>query len=194
MRMRDVATIAFRLLALWVVVSALTSLSELLVNWKTVAAQVMGTLSNMKEAPTRSQLFWMSTSAMLGRGLIGVIVWWLSPFLARVTCPGEDGVPLPDRRRDLYAAAAFLVGLWLIAGSAPGLAFAAIAATRPGTPAYPETQPVVPFLLAQFGLGISFLRSQWLIRWAMGGPGTALGEESGSAAQQRDSTSEGRDS
>ncbi len=192
MRTRDVATVAFRLLALWTVVSALTSLVDLLANWKTVAAQVMGTFSDVSNPPTRGELLWMSTSALVGRGVLGLLLWWLSPTLARLTSPREDPLAL-DSRQDLHAAAAFLVGVWLIASSAPGLAFAALVATRPGVPAYPETQPQVPLLLAQLVLGLALLRARWLIGWAVGRPVAVTGRRLGGAVEQADAADERRD-
>jgi len=192
MKTRDVATIAFRVLALWVVISAITGLMDLLLNWDAVAAQVMSGFKDVSNPPTRQGLLWLSASAFVGRGLVGLIAWWLSPLLARLTCPREDGLVATERGRDLYAAASFLVGLWLIAGSGPGLAFAAYAATRPGFPAYPETQPQVPLLLPQFLLGLSLLRGQWLIGLVTGGTEPRGKAEAEGAVQQGDAADERR--
>jgi len=165
MRTRDVATVAFRVLALWIVISAVTALIDLLFNWKTIAAQVMGSFSGIRNAPTEWELFWMSASAFVGRGLIGVLAWWLSPALARVT-PFSEGTVSGVGRRDLYAAGSFLIGLYLVAISAPGLAFEAYVAMKQGYPAYPEAHPQVPLLLAQLALGIALIRGRWLVSWA----------------------------
>jgi hypothetical protein len=170
MKPRDVATIAFRLLALWLVLSALSGLVELLATWKLVAAQMMGMLSGMNNAPTRGELLWLSAGAMLSRGLVGLIAWWVAPWLARVTCPSEQDVSLTLRSRELFAAASFLVGLCLVAVSVPGLALVVFLASRPGVPMYPEAQPQTPVLLTQFALGIACLRGRWLIKWASSEP------------------------
>jgi hypothetical protein len=190
MKMRDVATIAFRVLALWIMISGLTALTDLLFNWKTVAAQVMGTFSGASNPPTQTELLWMSATAFVGRSVIGMVAWWVSPLVARATSPSADVITALGRE-DLYAAASFLVGLYLIALSAPGLAFEGYAATRPGFPAYPEAHPQVPFLMAQLVLGVALLRSRWLVRWAIGGVGSEAGESaSEGTVQQRDAADE----
>jgi hypothetical protein len=193
MKTRDVATIAFRLLALWITISALTALIDLLFNWKTVAGQMMGSFSGVANAPTERELFWMTASALVGRGIIGLVAWWLSPLLARVTFASDARSVVGDRD-GLYAAASFLVGLCLIAISAPGLAFEAYVATKPGFPAYPEGHPRVPLLLAQFVLGVSFVWNRWLVRLATGQPRSEVsaGAPDG-AVQQRDEADEARD-
>jgi len=193
MKTRDVATIAFRLLALWVTISALISLVDLLFNWKMVAAQTMGSFSGVANAPTERELFWMSASAFVCRGMIGLVAWWLSPLLARVTVP-SDALSVVGDRDGLYAAASFLVGLCLIAMSAPGLAFEAYVATKPGFPAYPEAHPKVPLLLAQFVLGVSFVWSRWLVKLATGQPHSEVdASATDGAVQQRDEADEARD-
>jgi hypothetical protein len=172
MKTRDVANIAFRFLAAWVMISALNGLVELLVNSKAVWAQA-ATWSGVSNAPTPAELLWMSAAAMLGNLIVGLIAWWLSPVLARLACPRDETFTVSMTRYDAYAASSFLVGLWLVATSAPPLAWAAYAATRPGVPLYPEARPQVPPLLAQCVLGIALLRGQWLIRWAATEPESA---------------------
>lgn len=190
MKTRDVATLAFRLFALWITISAVTALIDLLFTWRMVAAQAMGTFSSVANAPTEKELFWMSASAFVGRGIIGLVVWWVSPLLARITFPA-DMLSVVGDLQSLYAVASFLVGLWLIAISAPGLAFEAYVATKPGFPAYQEAHPQVPLLLAQFVLGISFVRSRWLIKWATGQPRPEVdADATEGAVQQRDQSDE----
>ena len=193
MKTRDVAIIAFRLLALWIVISALTALIDLLFNWKSVSAQVMGSFSGVANAPTETALFWMSATAFLARAVIGVVAWWLSPVLARATSP-SDSIVMALGREDLYAAATFLIGLYLVALSLPGLVFEGYVATKPGFPAYPEAHPQVPLLLAQLVLGIALVRNRWLVKWAMAtaGPGSSASTSDG-AVQQRDEADEARD-
>ena len=162
MTARAGATVAFRLLAVWIVVSAITALIDLAFNWNTVAAQVMPSFSGVANPPTERWLFWMSASAFVGRGLTGVAVWWLAPVLARASAPAEM-VATALRRQDVYAAGSFVVGLYLVAISAPWLAFEVYAATKPGVPAYPETHQPIPFLMAQLLLGLSLIRNRWLV-------------------------------
>jgi hypothetical protein len=139
-------------------------------------------MSSAANAPTERELFWMSASAFVARGIVGLVAWRLSPLLARVSTPPHS-VSTGGTREDLYASAAFLVGLWLIAVSAPGLLFEAYAATRPGTLAYPEAHPQVPLLLFQCVLGISFVRNRWLIRWALHETGRSAVNEASDAVQ-----------
>lgn len=178
MTTRDVATIAFRLLAVWMTVSALSALVELLFTWRAVWAQAAAMWSNVSNPPTPGQYFFMSTTAFLASGIVGMVMWRLSPLLARLACPRDGGFAVAMTRYDVYAAASFLVGLYLIAISAPGLAFAFYASTRPGFPAYPEARPKVPLLLVQCVLGISLVRGQWLVRWAMNESASHETEES----------------
>jgi hypothetical protein len=167
MKARDVATIAFRVLAVWITVSAVTSLIDLIFNWKTVWAQMAGAFSGVTNPPTQRELFLMSASAFVGRGLTGVAVWWLAPLFARASAPSQT-VATKLTREDLYAAASFVVGLYLVALSAPWLAFEVYSATRPGFPAYPETHQQIPFLLAQLLLGLAFIRNRWLVNLTSG--------------------------
>jgi hypothetical protein len=172
MRRKDVALIAFRLLAIWTVFSGADALVESLISWKAVAAQSMSVMAGVANAPTSSQLLWMTSSALLARVAIGLLLWWLSPLLARVTCPGDTAIGVDVKREELFSAAAFLVGLWLVSDAIPGLAFAAFAATRPGTPAYDDGQGGARLaqLMARLAIGLAFLRSRWLVSWALAGP------------------------
>ena len=89
MQPKDIALVAFRLLAIWTVVSGLDLLLQALASWKIVAAQSMSSMANISNAPTESEFFWMTSSALLARVILGCVLWWVSPLLARLTCPGE---------------------------------------------------------------------------------------------------------
>ena len=193
MNARDAATVVFRLLAVWITVSGVTSLIDLAFNWKTTWAQVGGSFSGVTNPPTERELFWMSASALVGRGLTGVAVWWLAPILARASAPSEPVVTKLERR-DLYAAASFIVGLYLVALSAPWLAFEVYSATKPGFPAYPETHQPIPFLLAQLLLGLAFIRSRWLVKLSNGDSSRGSTDDATEGAvQQADAADEVRD-
>jgi hypothetical protein len=172
MRPKDVALVAFRLLAIWTVVSGLDLLLQTLASWRVVYAQAMAAMPNVPNVPTSSEFLWMTASALLARVLLGLVLWWTSPFLARVTCPGEAPLVGVISREGLYSAATFLVGIWLVSDSLPGLAYFGFAATRPGTPAYPDVnRPAqIAQLVARFVIGLTFLRGGWLVRWALEGP------------------------
>jgi hypothetical protein len=172
MRPKDVALVAFRLLAIWTVVSGLDLLLQTLASWKVVFAQATATMANVPNAPTSSEFFWMTASALLARVFLGLVLWSMSPFLARVTCPGEAPLAGVISREGLYSAAAFLVGIWLVSDSLPSLAYFGFAATRPGTPAYPDmNRPAqIVQLVARLLIGLAFLRGGWLVRWALEGP------------------------
>jgi hypothetical protein len=194
MRARDIALVAFRLLAIWAVLSGLDMVLQTLLGWKTIAAQSMPSMAGVVNAPTSSEFFWMTISGLSARVVLGLLLWWVAPFLARVTCPSEAQVAGHSTREALYSAAAFLVGIWLVSDSLPGLAFVAFSATRPGTPAYDDGSMTaqVAQLAAKLVLGLAFLRARWLVRWALeppiiGGP-EAPGK--GGGAEQADAADE----
>jgi hypothetical protein len=162
-------------------------------NWKSVWAQTSGSFSGVTNPPTERELFWMSASAFVGRSLTGAVVWWLAPLLARASAPAE-AVATALRREDLYAAASFVVGLYLVALSAPWLAFEIYSASKPGSPAYPETHQPIPFLLAQALLGLALIRNRWLVNLSKEdrSPGGSQVTPEG-AVQQADAADEVRD-
>jgi len=173
----DVALIAFRLLALWLVASALGALAEMWASWESFATQALSAMSGTSNPITRSELFWLTSSAMLARGAVGGVLWWGAPLLAYHTSSREAGAPSnTPSRAALYSAAAFLVGVWLLSDALPGLAFIAFAATRPGTPAYDDglSGARVAELVAKLVLGVAFLRSNWLTRWVLGASDAAV--------------------
>jgi hypothetical protein len=188
MRPYDVALIAFRLLALWLVASALTALAETLASWKSIAAQALLTMADVSNAPTRRELFWLTTSALLARAAVGGLLWWAAPLLARHTSPAE-ATPQTGTisRTALFSGAAFLVGAWLLSDAIPGLAFAAYASTRPGVPAYDDGLggARVAELVAKLVLGVAFVRGTWLARWALGGSGASADPSFEEAAAQQ---------
>ena len=174
---QDIALLAYRLLALWIGVSGLMVLTDTLLTWESVVAQSQAAMAGVSNPPSRSALFWMTTSAMVARVLFGVLLWWVAPTLARYTPVGEPSVARHDpSRAALFSAATFLVGVWLLSGSLPGLAFALYAGTRSGVPAYDDGLggARVAQLLAQLLLGVVFIRGGWLVDaalWSRGSSG-----------------------
>jgi hypothetical protein len=170
MGIRDIALVAYRTLALWVTVSGLMALIETLFTWRSVWAQSQAAMVGVSNPATETDFFWMTTSALASRLLLGVLLWCAAPTLARYTPFSK--LPLASEqssRATLFSAAAFLVGVWLLSSSIPGLAFAALAATRPGVPAYDDGVggARVAQLLAQLFLGVAFVRGGWLVDLAI---------------------------
>ena len=58
MKARDVATIAFRLFAVWITVSAVTALIDLIFNWRTVWAETSVAFSGVVTPPTEREVSW----------------------------------------------------------------------------------------------------------------------------------------
>jgi hypothetical protein len=133
MKNRDIALIGYRLLALWFAASAIQALLELLLSWKSVHAQMSASMADISNPLNEVQLFLLTTSAMVARSAVGGILWWLAPRLARRTFP-ESPSPAVQQptRSDLFHAASFLVGVWLLGDSVPGVAFFAIDVVRNG--------------------------------------------------------------
>ncbi len=195
MNMKDIALVAYRLLALWLGLSGLQVLAETLLTWKSTWIQIQPQFADVANAPTQAAFFLMTTSALAARSLLGVVLWWLAPVLARHTPVGH--VAVDGRlvsRADLFSAAAFLMGVWLLSGALPGLAYSIHAATRPGVPAY-DAGPGgarVAQLLAQCLLGVAFVRGGWLVDLAIWGRGGSRpiddenrGVEQGDGADER---------
>src|ERR1044071_8551357 len=133
MRARDIALIGFRLLALWFAVSAIQALVELLLSWKSFYAQISSSMVGVSNPLTERQLFLLTTSAMVGRTMVGIGLWWLAPHLARVSFPDLSApTVLQPSRADLFHAASFLAGVWLLGAAVPGLVFFGIDVFRNG--------------------------------------------------------------
>jgi hypothetical protein len=197
MNMRDVALVAYRLLGLWLGVSGLQALAETLLSWKSLWAQSQPMFPGTTNPPTEIGFLLMTTSALAARALFGLLLWWAAPAMARHTPVGQ---PRSEgryaSRADLFSAGAFLVGVWLLSGALPGLAYSAFAAMRPGTSPYDDGlgAPRIAQLLAQGLLGIAFVRGGWLVDLAMSGGGRSqtieneepkLGVEQGDGADKR---------
>jgi hypothetical protein len=187
MRPRDIALIAFRLLALWFAVSAIEALVELLLSWKSIHAQMSSSMAGVSNPLTEGQLFLMTTSAMVGRTLVGLGLWWSAPRLARLTFPDASAPPvMQPSRSDLFHAASFLVGVWLLGASVPGLVFFAIDVFRNGLARYLEGTGIADAgrFAATAALGLAFARGGWLVRWTLEADGVGLGAEPDDGVEQ----------
>jgi hypothetical protein len=179
---RDVALVAYRALALWLGASGLMALGETLLTWQAVWAQSQAAMAGVTNPLTERGFLWMTASALLFRALLGGLLWWAAPSLARRTPVSEPRLASREPSRAvLYSAAAFLVGVWLLSSSLPGLAFAAYAATRPGVPAYDDGLggARIAESLAQLLLGVAFVRGGWLVDLAIWSRGSSGSVEDG---------------
>lgn|SRR5262245_9251093 len=172
MGLRGVALVAYRLLGLWLGLSGLQALAETPITWKFLWAQNQPLFAGTTNPPTEAAFFLMTTSAVSARAIWGLLPWWAAPALARHT--PIDQTRSDSRypsRADLFSTAAFLVGVWLLSGAIPGLAYAAFAATRPGIS--PSDDGLggarIAQLLAQTFLGIALVRGGWLVDLGMSG-------------------------
>jgi hypothetical protein len=170
---RDVSLVAFRLLALWVMVSGVQATVELALTWPLAAAPAMAGMDGVANAPTEGELRWMTFSALVARVGVGLVLWWVAPLLAgRLQPAAVEGVAQHADARSLYGAGAFLVGVWLLGEAIPGLGFLALAASRPGVPAYDDgggAARVAEYLLKLI-CGVAFVRGGWLVSAVLGGP------------------------
>lgn len=193
--MKDIALVAYRLLALWLALSGLQALAETLLTWKSIWIQMQPQFAGVSNSPTQTGFFVMTTSALAVRALFGLLLWWLAPALARCTPVGQMG--LEGRlasRADLFSAAAFLVGVWLLAGALPGLAYSAYVATRPGTPAYDDGLggARIAQLVAQVLIGVAFVKGRWLVELAISEGGGSRPTEDEEPGVEQDGADERR--
>ena len=158
---RDVALIAFRTLALWVVVSNFGQALGLLLSWKQLIAPV-----EAGGSPTWELLLWGVIGA-LARSAIGIVVWALARPLSWLLFPGEaETATTAPPALSLYRSASFLVGLWLLADAIPTAVYYTAWAVWTGwRPAHGEEGAAqTAELVAKLLLGVALLRGDWLIR------------------------------
>ena len=163
--------------------TTIQALVELLLSWKSFHAQVTSSMAGVSNPLTEGQLFLLTTSAMVGRSVIGIGLWWSAPHLARLSFPDSSGPTVSQpSRSDLFHAASFLVGVWLLGASVPGLVFFAVDVFRNGLARWLEGTGLadVARFLTTAALGLAFVRGGWLVRWALEtdrfGPGAGAGD------------------
>ena len=166
---RDVAAIAFKAIALWLIVTGISQSLEALITWDAAFAQ----LQQGPPGPSSSAVLAMAIGAFLSRAAVGVVFWFVSGFLARLAFPQSSGeVPLPERRT-LYLAAMFLAGMWLLASAIPTAAYWLYVAVRTDwRPEGPQGGALVAELGTKLLVGFALLRGEWLL------PSELRGDES----------------
>jgi hypothetical protein len=157
-RSRDLALIAFKVVALWIVVSGVIQASELVLNWLGFQGQFAG--GNWgPSAPSPQGMMWYALTALLARSLVGVLIWVLSRRLACSLFPVDDPAYTTEGALVLYRGASFLVGLYLLADSIPAAFFMLTLAIRGGwRPQEAEGVAQLVSLWVKLGLGTALLR------------------------------------
>lgn len=187
---RDIGTVAFKTLALWIVVSALLEILQVFVGWEHQRAQLEAELGNVAAMPAGTLLVW-GVLALMVRAAGGVALWMLSDRLAAWAFPGQSQAPSPTARRpDLYAAASFLVGLWLLANTVPAIPYV-LSWVR--TIQEPGEQYALAEWILKLLLGLLLLRGDRVAKWALRRQDAAAGGGKSGAVQQGDSPDEAQD-
>jgi hypothetical protein len=157
-RNRDVALIAFNLVALWIIASGLIQALELALNWHVLESK-FAEMNLAEGSPSPASLTWNALGALFARSGLGVVMWLLSGLMARSLFPADDPPYSMEGTIVLYRAAAFLVGLWLLADSLPKAAFALAWAARSGWRLQdPDGVAQFASLWVKLGLGLALLR------------------------------------
>lgn len=115
MQKRDVATLAFKVSALYVAFGAATSLEALLNEW----SAIRDTGTNLADMLP----FFLSAAIALG---IGFLIWTSADQIARRVFPeNEETVPTGSPRSvaDVMVISISIVGLWLVVQAGPGLIY-----------------------------------------------------------------------
>jgi hypothetical protein len=160
---RDVALIAFRTLALWLIVSNVATAVELLAGWEPFRKASEASSSPLSPI----ERFFLLLVAALARSTMGVLIWTLAGPLSRLAVPADpDRAPAPPAPIGLYRPASFLVALWLLASTVPNAAYYIAWAVRTGwRPAESdEGTAQMAEVVAKLLLGVALLRGDWLIR------------------------------
>jgi hypothetical protein len=185
---RDVALIAFRTLALWVIVWGVTQSLELLLTWDQTTAQMRVQLREANAPPPHTLMLW-GLAAFLGRAGVGVLLWAGARPLAWLAFPREAQIGV-SQPLALYRSVTFLVALWLLAQALPTTGYYVMwgvkTGWRPGD--NPEGASQVAELLVKLLLGVALLRGDWFIRAVYPGLSTTAeqrGVEQMDAADER---------
>ena len=118
MRNRDVALIAIKLLALWIIAGAAIQATELVLSWNTMRSQ-FASMNFGPNPPSPTSMVWSTLGAFLARAFVGVAVWLMGARLTRALFPADDPHYSTAESLVLLRAASFLVGLWLLADALP---------------------------------------------------------------------------
>jgi hypothetical protein len=160
MSLRELATVALRLAALWLIISTIAFLPA--VAYSVVRYSQMGATSSSAMAAVLTSL-----CAAGGRFVLGVILFALSSRIADFVCRGigeESGRIEVIRPGHLYHIATFLMGVFVVTQSL-GPAARSLVAYASQTAGIQNAAELVQFLLALgFGAGL-MLGSRGLARF-----------------------------
>jgi hypothetical protein len=164
MARRDLAVVAFRVLALWPIVTGLTQALETVIAWDVAYRQVARGPNSAALALSPREFFLITMAPFGARVVVGVLLWVFSGSLARLAA-GPDGGPTPlADRRTLYLSAMFLVGVWLLASAVPTAAYWLFWAVRTGwRPQQAEEGAQLAELAIRGLVGATLLRGDWLL-------------------------------
>jgi hypothetical protein len=158
---RDVATITFKAMALWPIITGLTQALEAAFTWEIAFAQLP---AEAKAVTSASGLLAMSVESFLSRAAVGVGLWIISGKLACLVFPGPSPpIGLPDRRT-LYLVGMFVAGVWILAPAVPAAAYWLFYAVRTGwRPKEAESGAQIAELIMRLFVGLTLLRGDWLL-------------------------------
>jgi hypothetical protein len=158
---RDVATITFKAIALWPIVTGLSQALEAAMTWDVAYAQLP---AEVRAVTSSSDLLMTSVGAFLGRAALGVLLWIISGRLARLVFP-EASLPvgLPDRQT-LYVVGMFVIGVSILAPAIPTAAYWVYYAVHTGwRPRDAESGAQLAELVTRLFVGLTLLRGDWLL-------------------------------
>jgi hypothetical protein len=161
---RDFATITFKAIAIWPIFTAVSQSLEALITWDTTFAQIQNHTQGMAPLPSSSEMLFMTIGAFASRAVVGLVLWFLSGFLARLAFPQPSTtVPIPERRI-LYLSAMFLAGTWVLASAIPTAVYWLFLAVRTGWhPEGPQGGAQLAELATKLLVGFTLLRGEWLL-------------------------------
>jgi hypothetical protein len=166
LRNRDVALLAFKMAALWVIVSGLIQALEVALSWGALESK-FASMDMAPGSPSPSSMVWNALGALLARSGIGLVLWYLAPRLARGVFPGDEPGYSTESSLVLYRAATFLVGLWLLADALPLAATTLVWIIRGHwRPTDAEGVAQLASLWVKLGLGFALIRGgDWVREW-----------------------------
>jgi hypothetical protein len=171
LRNRDLALIGLKGAALWVIISGLVQALEVALNWAAVEGQ-FASMNMAPGSPSPKALVWNALGAFFARSGIGLILWFLAPLLSRNMFPGDDPPYSTGSSLVMYRAAAFFVGLWLLADALPLAATTLVWVMRAHwRPTDAGGVAQLASLWVKLGLGFALIRGgDWVREWFVATP------------------------
>jgi len=108
---RDIAVVAFRIMALWFAVSGVTGVASALIRWP------------RQEDPSQIQGAWLGLAQAGLFVPVGGVIWLLGDWLSLRVFPEAAGVSSGLTRADLWSAATLCIGLYLLSQAIPQLVY-----------------------------------------------------------------------